>query len=82
MLHAAQVLRQYADGGDEDILMSLQISTACAPVVKRYDLPMPHHVLSPADMPTVAHGGFVIVEWRVRENPTCLACIIASEAFK
>lgn len=81
MLHAAQVLRQYSDD-DEDMLLAIQVATGCAPMVKRYEFPQPHHVLRPDDLPTVGHGGFVIVEWRVRENPTCLACIIASEAFK
>lgn len=81
LLHVAQLLRQY-DDEDEDMLLALQISTGCAPVVKRYDLPAPHHVLRPEDLPSVMHGGFVIAEWRVREEPTCLACIVVSEAFK
>jgi hypothetical protein len=81
MLHAAMLMRQFSDD-DEDLLLGFQIATGCAPAVKRYDLPVPHHVLRPEDMPSVMHGGFHIVEWRVRENPTCLACIIVSEAFK
>jgi hypothetical protein len=81
LLHTAQLLRQYSDD-DEDMLLAIQVATGCAPMVKRYELPQPHHVLRPEDVPTVWHGGFTIVEWRVRENPTCLGCIVVSEGFK
>jgi hypothetical protein len=81
MLHAAQLLRQYSDE-DEDMLLAVQISTACAPVVKRYELPVPHHCLRVDDIPSIHHGGFTIVTWRVREAPTCLACVVVAEAFK
>lgn len=81
MLHVAHLLRQYSDD-DEDKLLTFQVATGCAPVVKRHNLPVPYHVTQPTDMPTVMHGGFTIVEWRVREEPTCLGCIVVSEAFK
>ncbi len=81
MLHAAQLLRQFSDD-DEDTLLSIQISTGCEPVVKRYDLPVPYHVLRPDDMPSIQHGDFAIIEWRVREDPTCLACLVVAEVFK
>lgn len=78
VLHVAQLARTCDRDGR---LLAFQIATGCAPIVKRYELPQPTYWAG-SSMPTVAHGGFTIVEWHVREAPTCLACVVVSEAFQ
>ena len=78
VLHAAQLCRFYKGHA----LQAFQISTACHPVVKQI---LNHQSLdwgSAADLPATPLGDIVIVEWRVREDPTCLACLAVAEAFR
>jgi hypothetical protein len=70
LLHAAQLYRKFDDDG---ALRLFQVSTACAPTVKQYTTPERYTKAMPEQ---VEHGGFLIVEWRVRENPTCLTCVV------
>ena len=73
LLHAALLTRLFDDEGK---FRAYQVSTGCSPVVKQYavrqwiatDLP-----------PETVHGNFTIVEWRVREQPSCLACLVAPD---
>lgn len=71
LLHNALVFRVFDDNGN---IRVFQVSTACAPVVKQYKANPDH----PSNLPpSVSHGDFLIVEWHVREAPTCLICVIA-----
>lgn len=71
LLHNALVYRQFDAVGD---LKVFQVSTACCPAVKQYSMPSTYVGTMPKN---VNHGNFLIVEWRVREAPTCLECVVA-----
>jgi len=72
LVHTAQVARFFDD--DDDVITAFEVSTACHPRV----MSVRGHGQSdwvgcylPATMITAR---FTIVEWNVREAPTCLGC--------
>ena len=72
MLHRAAVHRFFwADGS----LRAFHVSTACRPHITRVTN-KDKQDWSGARLPLMVHETVTIVEWRVREEPTCLACIV------
>ncbi len=71
LLHVAQLYRKFDDDG---ALRLFQFSTACSPVVAQHTTPLRYTKAMPPD--NVEHNGLLITAWRVRENPTCLACLV------
>lgn len=75
LLHNALVYRQF---DAEGMLLVFQVSTACRPAVQQF-FNVNRYDWSGTRLPRVSHGNFLIVEWRVREVPTCLECVVAPE---
>ena len=70
LLHNAMVARFFDTEGE---LYTLQVSTACQPAVRQINLaPGSGHVGQ--HLPQVLLERFILVEYNVREVPTCLQC--------
>jgi len=85
LVHTAQVARFFDD--DDDVITAFEVSTACHPrvtSVRGHGQPdwvgcyLPATMITdPMTSPAVPVGyqtRFTIVEWNVREAPTCLGC--------
>jgi hypothetical protein len=74
MLHRAMVRRSFDLSGK---MVHLEASTACHPVSRRL-VNMRLEDWAGTNLPRLylsGHPEFTIVEWRVHEIPTCLACV-------
>ena len=76
MLHRAAVHRYF---WEDRAVRAINVATACRPSVTRVS--NTHRAdWSGVNLPKLAHDSLVLVEWRVREEPTCLACLVAEGA--
>jgi hypothetical protein len=64
----------YRKFDDDGALVLFQFATACSPAVTQYTMPPRYTKAMPPDLHR--HNGILVTEWRVREDPTCLACIV------
>lgn len=71
LLHEALVHRHFDDEGD---LGLIQVSMGCEPRAQRHTMPRTYVGMMPGP---IDFGSYNIIEWRVLEAPTCLACVTA-----
>jgi hypothetical protein len=87
LVHMAQVIRFFSDNVD-GLITSLNVSTACHPAATMVGNPqnltwtghrLPrvdfHDPVTTPGTPIAAKLRFTVVDWNVREAPTCLMCI-------
>lgn len=80
LLHNAMVARYF---NSDNELVTLQVATACHPAVEQYegiDKVNTNGVWSGSNLPSLTMRGpkgsrFQVVEYHVREIPTCLQCL-------
>lgn len=78
LIHTAKVGRFYNGGS----LRAIQVATACHPAVKQVTNDRNQDWSSAALLPQIVLADFVITEWRLREDPTCIACMSVADAFR
>jgi hypothetical protein len=87
LVHMAQVVRFFSEDVD-GLITALQVSTTCHPASTMVGNPqrqpwsgqvLPrtglHDPVTSPGTPIAAKLRFTIVEWNVREAPTCLSCV-------
>lgn len=70
LLHMAMIMRFY---DLNDALHLMQASTACDPVMHQLNV-APDSGFVGQHLPRIGMKGFILVEYNVREVPTCLQC--------
>ncbi len=73
VLHNAMVARYFDHEGG---IVTVQVATACHPFISQVAVDKTSRgIYSGRHLPEIRHGGFMIVDWKVNEPPTCIRCL-------